>query len=259
MKILILSDYSYEECKGGAEAYDRILIKELNADFVKSSFFTSGDGYDKVILSNYWELNPIGREWLIKNPFFLVNHDHSLFPNRIPQENPAHLVNVDLHWAAQTVIFQSTRQEQIFRKFIELKNTYNLRGNLWSDEEFALFAAAPEKKNGKFAIPAGSSPSKGTQQAVELANYLRIPYEILPKMEYEDFISKLGEYSSIVLQPAIVESFGRQAAEARMMGLTVLTNSNMTCSFEEWYNWDRFEIIEEMKKKKKNLLDFLKN
>lgn len=257
MKSLVISDYSVNEIGGGAEKWDSVVIKELKADFVKSSFFASGENYNKIILSNFTQLNPSGRKWLLNNRFFLAEHDFKLWRARIPEENSP-LVNIDLYQAAQTVIFQSTRQEEIFRKFVELKNTYNLRGNLWSDEELALFAAAPEKKNGKFAIPAGSSVSKGTQQAVELANYLRIPYEILPKMEYEDFISKLGEYSGTVLAPQIPESFGRQAAEARMMGLTVLTNSNMACSFEEWYNWDRFEIIEEMKKKKKNFLDFCK-
>lgn len=261
-KILMVSDFSSYEIPGGAEFSDFEIIKEFDCDFVKSSMFTSGEGYDKIILSNHWRLTQEGREWLIEHGYDAVAcHDFSIFPNRVPPPgliaDPAILLNVELLQAAKTVIFQSNLQRQIFEKNVKLNSTYTLGGNLWSDSQLSFFEGVSGEKNGRCAILRGSAASKGFDKSVEIAKHLRIPFDILENMPYADFINQLSKFSSVILSPGIIESFGRVACEARMMNLTVLTNEMMACSHEGFWNKNRYEIIDEMRKCKKQLFEVL--
>jgi len=264
-RTLLISDYSLTECPlGGTELTDTILIEQLGADFIKSSFFTNGAGYDKIIVSNAWELNPIGREWLESNGFdFKIEHDFQLFAHRIPDGYPdfkapeSELRNVKLYKAAKRVIFQSSYQKNIFDLNIKLNKTYNLEGNIWRDDELDFFENTPSTKNGRCAILRGRSFSKGFAQAVEIADSLRLKVDVLDNMPYSDFIRELSKYSNVLLYPLRSESFGRVAAEASMMGVAVLTNKFMACTAAPWWESNRFEIVRYMRNCKKNLFNLL--
>ncbi len=258
-KILYVSDYSWHEIpRGGAENNDKILIEALDCDFIKSQFFKDGEGYDKIIVSNFFNMPQEGKDWLIKSKnLWVVEHDYKLFPNRLPHEN-VEIVNKEFYQAAKCVIFQSKFQKSIFDKYINIPNSYVFSANLWTDEELNLFAAAPEIKLDEWAIMDSYVPTKGTAAAIKIAEKKKISFDLIPSMDYISFIKTLSKYSGLIIPFGCVESFSRVAAEAKMCGLKVITNENCAFAHEEQFNWGAKELISYMREKREELIEFLK-
>lgn len=263
-KVLYISDYSSKEISGGTEICDDIIINHLNCDFIKSSFFTNGEGYDKFIVSNFFEISEEGKRWLIDNAaFYVIEHDYKIFPNRVPSEYPEFRIpkedirNVDFYRAAEKVVFQSSYQKYIFDLNLDIPKSVTLHANLWTDEQLDIFAMAPHQKNGRCYIQNSSNSIKGTQESIRIAEHLKIPFDLHDSKPYDEFIDKLQHYSAVSLQSVIPESFGRIALEARMMGVLPLVNANMACAYEKFYDLPRFAIIYQMRSKREWLLKTL--
>lgn len=263
-KTIYISDFSLSEYPaGGCELNDFQIIQELNCDFVKSAFFYNGEGYDRFIVSNFFRMPEEGKRWLIDNArYSVIENDYKLFPNRVPPPGfiaeKQDLRNVEFLQAAEQVIFQTGFQKRIFDLNIDLPRGWAWNANLWSDEELDLFAAAPDRKNGRCMIMQSEILSKNTQGAVDLAKQLKIPFDLVGKLDYTDFIKTLSKYQAVILPFGIPESFSRVAAEARMCDVMVLTNDNCAFAHEEAYQFERFELIQYMKDKKKELFEILK-
>ena len=50
----------------------------------------------------------------------------------------------------------------------------------------------------------------------------------------------------------------RVILEAKMMGLKTITNKLIGASYEEWYSLNGIELINEMRNKRKSLVDFIR-
>lgn len=263
-RTLFISDLGYLECQGGAESNDKVILERLDCDFIKSCFFSDPSDYDRVIVSNHYQLSEEGKQALIEHGnYAVIHHDYLLFESRLPPSGdiapPEALQNVEFYKKAKTIIFQTEFQKAIFDKNIHLPQGIVLNGNLWNDNHLNRFALAPSYKNGRIFIMQGNYASKGTEQAVAIANQLRLPYDIHPSMPYEDFIDLLGTYSGVILWPMIPESFGRVSMEAKMSNVLVLTNELMAASHSSFYNLSRMKIIRHMMDRREWLIDHLKN
>ena len=55
--------------------------------------------------------------------------------------------------------------------------------------------------------------------------------------------------------PKTPETLSRIVVEARMMGVTTITNKNIGACYEDWFSIKGAELIEHMRNKKQEVLD----
>ena len=79
--------------------------------------------------------------------------------------------------------------------------------------------------------------------------YIR-SYQVL----YRDFIKTLGTYQSFVFFPQTPETLSRVVVEARMMGVTVITNKLIGATKEDWFSMKGKELIDYMRRKKEDIV-----
>ena len=81
-------------------------------------------------------------------------------------------------------------------------------------------------------------------------------------MQYKDFLERLGANKFLIFLPKTPETLSRIAVEARMMGMSVVTNKNVGASKEEWFSLKGMELIDVMRSKRsdipKKILDAFK-
>lgn len=263
-KILWVGDFRVEEVAGGGERYDSVLINELGCDFIKSFFFSDCSGYDKIVISNFAQLSEESKQKIMDHGnYMIIEHDFKIFQSRVPNTYPnftappEELINVEFFQRVKRVVLQSQLQTDIFARNLKLDNVFTLHGNIWSREELDEFEGHQGRQNGRAMILSSAYPTKGVREATEIAKQLKIPFDILPQMDYNNLIKKFGEYSCLISWPMIVESFGRTAAEAKMSSLLVITNDMMACVAEEHYQMSRFDLINYMHEKREELVKLI--
>jgi purine nucleoside phosphorylase len=65
-----------------------------------------------------------------------------------------------------------------------------------------------------------------------------------------EFLLRLGESEKFVFLPKTPETLSRIAVEARMMGLSVITNNMVGATKEDWFSLKGEELIEVIKNKR---------
>lgn len=90
----------------------------------------------------------------------------------------------------------------------------------------AFFSAVTDSKD--IINPTLLRDSKGTKGAVEICQANKISFEVLPRLSNEDFLQELSKFKSLAFTPLVFETYSRVCAEARMIGLDILTNTNVS-------------------------------
>ena len=72
-----------------------------------------------------------------------------------------------------------------------------------------------------------------------------------------EFLLRLGESEKFIFLPKTPETLSRIAVEARMMGLTVITNNLVGATGEEWFSLKGEDLIEVIRKKRIEIPDIV--
>lgn len=117
------------------------------------------------------------------------------------------------------------------------------------------------KNNGKYCIIKGNdgwhSEAKGFFEAKKYCMENKLEFDILDEKDYNVFLDKMSGYKGLVFLPIIHDTCPRLTIEAKILGLHLITNSNVQHASEEWFKKDRKEIIEylsDIPEKFKNIL-----
>ena len=100
------------------------------------------------------------------------------------------------------------------------------------------------------AIMSSTNWHKNTADAIKLCKTKQWDYDIIPPCSYMEFLLRLGESEKFVFLPKTPETLSRITVEARMMGLSVVTNSLVGATKEEWFSLKGEELIEFIKNKR---------
>ena len=146
------------------------------------------------------------------------------------------------------MLCQSQFHSNIIESNLGLNNIVNLSGNLWAPKSIELMTdAAKKSKNGKCAIMDSTIPHKNTREAELYCRAKNIPYELISSSNYYEFLSLLGGFSKFIFMPKTPETLSRVTVEARMMGLSVISNKNIGATQEPWYALKGLDLIKEIK------------
>jgi hypothetical protein len=275
-KVILISDFFIDDFVGGAALNDeeiyKLLSKRFDVQKIKSRYLYEGfiqENLDSFfIISNFFGINPAIRDLIqSKCKYILYCHDYKFVAHTNPavfpdfEVPPQQLINVDFHLAAHKIVCQSQFQKDIYDKNLKCPDrTVSFSGNLWAEEHLKLLEAlADVKKNSKCAIIHSEYPQKGVKESIQYCEENKLEYEVIGDPDYSKFLEILSLYSTLAFHPSTPETCCRVILEAKMMGLDVVTNKLVGASYEPWYNLNGKEMINFMRKKRKDFRDFFRS
>ena len=266
MSILLIADNPIGSSLRGSESNDAIIHAELGCDFQTCQEFNEKPQVaDKYIVSNFASLSHDSQEILMaRGNYSITHHDFLITPCRDPgafpgfKVPPEHLINQEFIKNATVNYVQSKLQLHIFQLNEIEGNFDNLAGNLWTRASLEMMVKFGENpKNGRAAIM--DDPYKGPEEAVDFCRVNQIPFDILPKMGYFDFLEKLSTYTAFILKNRVVETLNRVLLEAKIMNILPLTTQYCGAVHEDLWNYNGEELADKLNEKRDEILKKLAN
>lgn len=271
MNILFVSDSFIEQnpC-GGAERADQVIIDKLrkshNLTQILSNELTVdilNNKYDKIIISNFTGLSSYIKNILTNYKYSIIEHDFKMLIGRNPNfyENliapKSHIVNQHFYRKARKVIFQSKRHLEVAINNLPLENAI-VCGNAWDQGDLVYISSLINvPKEYDAAVLNHPYPNKNTAGSIEYCKRNNIKYLEIPRCNYKDYILQLSRCKSLVFFPTIFETYSRVAAEARCLGLELITNEYTSFVYEPCFQFSGLELIDKLQSNADNLISFL--
>lgn len=273
MKILFISDSFVEQnpC-GGAECADQVIIDILKSRYSLTQSLSTDCGeetlkqdYDKIIVSNFTGLTPQFKKSLASYNYSIIEHDFKMLIGRHPNfyedlvAPKSHVINQDFYRNARNVIFQSQRHLEVATKNLPLGNAL-VCGNAWSDFDLDFLASLIDTpKLYDAAVLSHPYPNKNTAGALDFCKKKSLKYLEIPRCSYPEYIKMLASCKSLVFIPTIFETYSRVSAEARCLGLDLITNVYTSFNFEPIAHLKGLDLIKVLRQNSHNLISLLLN
>jgi hypothetical protein len=273
-KLVFIADYYADEIPGGGELNNQELIFNLNKKYnilcLKSNNVKELKSLKncKFIIANFALLSEEIKQYLINTnqKYVIYEHDHKYLKSRNPADYKnfkapeEHLINVNFYKNAKHVFCQSKFHKSIIEKNLKISNIISLSGNLWSDQILETLKIFSEKsKKDCCSIMQSNNWHKNTLDSINYCEQKKIYYELIPNLPYEEFLNRLSNNNKLVFFPKTPETLSRIAVEARMMNMSVITNSNLGAASEDWFSLKGLELIDHMHKIKKNIINTIES
>lgn len=266
MKIIFVSDFFLKDVVGGGEICDDCIIEYLKKNNQIEKIESSSLTLNKItslknyifIISNFALIQPEVLFYITNNINYIIyEHDYKFLSSRNPAKfinfkaPEKEIINKKFYSKAKKIICQSDFQKQIFEKNLKLSNIMSIGTNFWLDEHYKILEEKSNiDKKDKYAILDTNIPNKNTMGAIEYCKKNNINFELIPYLEYNEFLSIFSCYKGFIFLPQSPETFSRTVMEARMMNMEVITNNLIGCKKEDWYlNYKGKDLIKLMKTK----------
>lgn len=258
MKYIQISDFFEDEVNGGAELTD-CKLREFIGNIEKRKCihvtveYLEQNKNNRFIISNFINLGDVEKKYLQNNCNYIIwEHDHKYLKTRDPSifkdflAPKEQIIYRDFYAKAKAVVCQTTLHAFVVNKNLQLDNILNFGGSIWSNEELDFIDKVREDcvKNKlvgwRLCYMNSDNPVKGTAQAlqycIEQKKKTGIDSYSIPPMKWEWFIESLiRNNSTFVFFPQVLETCSRVAVEARMLGLAVAGNKNISALQEDWF------------------------
>tara|TARA_R100000995_G_C3472334_1_gene118982 strand:+ start:212 stop:1048 length:837 start_codon:yes stop_codon:yes gene_type:complete len=267
-KFVFIADYFANDVPGGGEMNnDQVCdileqkgheVEKIKCDYVTVDFLEKDANY---IIANFVKLTERCKRVLENEKRYIIyEHDHKYVANRNPAKYPGfvipknEIINYDFYKNAVAVLCQSKFHQSIAKTNLELDNIFSLGGNLWSEESLKLMKQiSKNEKQNKCSIMASQNWHKNTQGAIRYCKLKNLDYDLILQCGYEEFLQRLGANNKFLFLPQTPETLSRIVVEARMMGMTVLTNGQVGATKEDWFNLKGEELIAVMQSKREEI------
>ena len=274
-KIIFVADFFANEIAGGGELNNQELIEifrqkgthvlEIKSNRLTPMFISECSVEVKFIVANFVMLSEESKTMLQNDREYIIyEHDHKYVRSRNPAnyENfiapKSEIINFNFYKNAKSVLCQSEFHADIVKSNLELNNIISLGGNLWTEDSLeTMLGMSKVDKNPTCAIMNSSNWHKNTSDAIKLCEAKNWKYDIIPPCSYIEFLLRLGESEKFIFLPKTPETLSRIAVEARMMGLSVITNNLVGATGEKWFSLKGEELIEVMRNKRTEIPDII--
>tara|TARA_R100001086_G_scaffold240423_1_gene166472 strand:+ start:177 stop:515 length:339 start_codon:yes stop_codon:yes gene_type:complete len=100
-------------------------------------------------------------------------------------------------------------------------------------------------------------PHKNTISSIKYCRAKNLPYELIPSLQYHNFLDRISNNDSLVFFPKTPETLSRITVESRMMNMKVITNSFVGATKEEWFKLKGDDLISVMIDKRKEITNIV--
>jgi hypothetical protein len=276
-KIIFVADFFAHEIPGGGELNNQELVKilkekdnnvlEIKSQHVSPNFLKQQNKDTRFIIANFIGLSEINKQILQSDKDYIIyEHDHKYVKSRNPADYKdfiapkTDIVNFDFYRKAKAVLCQSNFHAEIVRSNLNLDNIKSVSGNLWSTEILDFMRdISNETKNSTCAIMNSNNWHKNTSDAIKFCRFKGWDYDLIPNLNYKDFLSRMGKSKKFIFLPKTPETLSRIVVEARMMGLSVVTNNLVGAAKEDWYSLKGGELIDVMLDKRNKIPELVES
>jgi len=267
-KIIFVADFFANEIAGGGELNNQELIDilrerdshvlEVKGNRLTPEFISECSKKVKFIVANFVMLSRESKTMLENDREYIIyEHDHKYVKSRNPANYDnfiapkSEIINFNFYKNAKAVLCQSQFHADIVESNLKLDNIISLGGNLWSEDSLeTMLSMSKVDKKPTCAIMSSTNWHKNTADAIKLCKAKQWEYDVIPTCGYMEFLLRLGESDKFVFLPKTPETLSRIAVEARMMGLSVITNNMVGATKEDWFSLKGEELIEVIKNKR---------
>jgi len=269
-KICYISDFLLIDLVGGGELNDHELCSLLK----KKGFLITKKRSHEVevkdietscfyIISNFVMLKKEVVEYLEKKCNYIIyEHDHKYLKSRNPaiykdyKAPKIELINIEFFKKAKKVFCQSSFHKSIMEMNTNLKNIYNVSGNLWSDDILSIIRVLNNKeKRNRYSILNSTTQHKNTKETIFYCDKKGYEYDLISSHEYQKFLSLMSKNNRFIFLPKTPETLSRVVVEAKMMGIKISTNKKIGATYEPWFCLKGEELIDYMMNKKIEIID----
>jgi len=260
MKYCFVADVFVDEVLGGGELNNEVLIntfisRGIEIGKIKSNLvtirFLKSNINTFFIIANFVTLSYEAKEFLQQHCTYVIyEHDHKYLRSRNPalykdfKAPNEEIVNYNFYRNAMRVFCQSSFHKNIVYKNLEIDNIINLSGNLWEEGSLNIMKIISTKeKQDTCAIMNSPIPNKNTRTTVQYCDLKEWKYVLVASSNYQEFLSLLGNNRKLIFMPTTPETLSRLVVEARMMGMSVITNHLVGASYEPWFELKGKELI----------------
>tara|TARA_Y100000034_G_scaffold53254_1_gene65364 strand:- start:479 stop:2098 length:1620 start_codon:yes stop_codon:yes gene_type:complete len=272
-KIIVIADFFAEHVNGGGELNNEVLITilkqkgylvtKIQSHLVTIDFLTKNNEAFYIV-SNFINLSEPCRQMLTDMCYIIYEHDHKYIKSRNPatykdfKAPSKEIINHTFYKNALAVLCQSSFHKEIVEKNTGLSNIINLSGNLWSLGQLEMLRdLSSGEKSEKCSIMDSPIPHKNTLDAMKYCSAKGKEYELIPGAPYIDFLKKLGENKTLVFFPKTPETLSRIIVEARMMGMSVITNQLVGATKEDWFGLKGSDLVDFMIDKREEIANLV--
>lgn len=265
MNVKFVTDFTLEDNGGGAERVDDTVIRALGLEVIKSQDFKPVED-EFYVISNISLLPQYKIDFLAKHcKYIILEHDYKFHQTRQPWRYKECVVperemsNKELYKNAVCTFVQTLDHLEVFRRNGIEGEFFNLNCSIWSKSELAtLLSNWSEEKRATYAVIDSDNWIKNTKQSVGFCLNMQLDYELVKDSDYNRFLKKLSQYSTLVFFPIARETCCRLIVEAKAMGLNVLTSDNSGAFKSEWYSKSGKELVDYLNEESTNNLKVLK-
>jgi len=272
-KVIVIADFFAEQVNGGGELNNEVLITilkqkgylvtKIQSHLVTIDFLTKNNEAFYIV-SNFINLPELCRQMLTGMRYIIYEHDHKYLKSRNPatykdfKAPSKEIINHTFYKNALAVLCQSSFHKEIVERNTGLSNIINLSGNLWSLGQLEMLRdLSSGEKNEKCSIMDSPIPHKNTLDAMKYCSAKGKEYELIPGAPYIDFLKKLGENKTLVFFPKTPETLSRIIVEARMMGMSVITNQLVGATKEDWFGLKGSDLVDFMINKREEIVNLV--
>ena len=273
MNMLFIADFFADQINGGGELNNAVLmellfsrgyeIRRVNSHQVNHLDILYNNN---IIVSNFVNLSEENKREIQNKNYIIYEHDHKYLTNRNPgiyeeyQAPEEDIINRDFYENATAVLCQTGFHADILKKNLNIKNVINISGNLWSEEHLQLLEEMSKvEKIDKCAIMNSTTSHKNTREAISYCGALGLDYVLIEPSPPSVFLRELGKHKTLVFLPKTPETLSRIVVEARMMGMSTRITKNIGAMHEEWFSKKGADLVNIMRKKRKEIPDFVEN
>lgn len=261
-KVVFVSDFFVKDIEGGAELTSEAIIKKSPVSVFK---LHSGSVTRKLIEVNrdkYWVFGnfttlPDGMIQYIPASglrYSIVEYDFKFCAYRSTnrhQQHTGHPCNCprDPHGldigrmfkAADRIFWMSESQRDAWIKNMPVVQTHSglvVLSSVFQDKEIDRLKELrnqPRERSPKWAVLGSGSWIKGIEETQKWCKLNRKPFEVIPKLSYNEFLETLNKYKGLVFMPLDKDTCPRLVIEARLMGLELILNNNVLHQDESWF------------------------
>tara|TARA_Y100000310_G_C20618486_1_gene781958 strand:- start:775 stop:1638 length:864 start_codon:yes stop_codon:yes gene_type:complete len=240
--------------KGLGHKIQKVISNQLTPEFIKNS---SNINY---IIANFIGLSTQSKKALQAKKYIIYEHDHKYLKSRNPADYPDHkapeseIINKSFYENAIAVCCQSGFHANIIKKNLGIDNIINLSGNLWSEATFEKLESIVDlPKQDKYSILKSPIWHKNSKETEEFCKHKNWGYELISSQDYFTFLNQLGKNKKFIFLPKTTETLSRVVVEAKMMGMTVITNKNVGATKEKWFSLAGKDLIQLMRSKRQEI------
>tara|TARA_R100000234_G_scaffold82065_1_gene51733 strand:+ start:355 stop:1200 length:846 start_codon:yes stop_codon:yes gene_type:complete len=274
-KVIFIADFFADEVPGGGELNNQQLIQilqkrgvdvlEIKSQNVSPQFLQEQNKNTKFIIANFIGLTEENKSLLkLEKEYIIYEHDHKYVKTRNPADYKDfiapkdQIINFEFYKNSKAILCQSDFHANIVRANLNLDNIKSVGGNLWSHDilDF-MYKISLNKKQATCAIMSSDNWHKNTPDAIKLCKIKGWKYDLIPRSDYQHFLTRLGKSKKFVFLPKTPETLSRIVVEARMMGLSVVTNNLVGATKEDWFKLKGIDLIDIMVGKRKEIPDLV--